>query len=116
VGGEAPVTPVLSLDSSYLNPSYKPCDNRILTYEKSTSPLFLFFILIYNFLIFPISCFIGSLLLQKPPQVPEMCFRVSKMDPGMKHPWNMDETFHIFKMPYQPFQCLFSRCIRSFGH
>jgi hypothetical protein len=28
VGGEAPVTPVLSLDSSYLNPSYKPCDNR----------------------------------------------------------------------------------------
>jgi hypothetical protein len=28
VGGEAPVTPVLSLDSSYLNPSYKPCDNK----------------------------------------------------------------------------------------
>jgi len=28
VGGEAPVTPVLSLDSSCLNPSYKPCDNR----------------------------------------------------------------------------------------
>jgi hypothetical protein len=27
VGGEAPVTPVLSLDSSYLKPSYKPCDN-----------------------------------------------------------------------------------------
>jgi hypothetical protein len=32
VGGEAPVTPVLSLDSSHLNPSYKPCDNR---YNKS---------------------------------------------------------------------------------
>jgi hypothetical protein len=28
VGGEAAVTPVLSLDSSYLNLSYKPCDNR----------------------------------------------------------------------------------------
>jgi hypothetical protein len=27
VGGEAPVTPVSSLDSSCLNPSYKPCDN-----------------------------------------------------------------------------------------
>jgi hypothetical protein len=27
VGGEAPVTPVLSIDSSYLNLSYKPCDN-----------------------------------------------------------------------------------------
>jgi hypothetical protein len=28
VGGEAPVTPVSSLDSSSLNLSYKPCDNR----------------------------------------------------------------------------------------
>jgi hypothetical protein len=27
VGGVAPVTPVLSFDSSYLNLSYKPCDN-----------------------------------------------------------------------------------------
>jgi hypothetical protein len=27
VGGDAPVTPVLSIDSSYLNLSYKPCDN-----------------------------------------------------------------------------------------
>jgi hypothetical protein len=31
VGGEAPVTPVLSLDSSSLNLSYKPCDNRSFT-------------------------------------------------------------------------------------
>jgi hypothetical protein len=31
MGGEAHVTPVLSLDSSYLNPSYKPCDNRTHT-------------------------------------------------------------------------------------
>jgi hypothetical protein len=30
VGGEAPVTPILSLDSSYLNPSYKPCDKKTL--------------------------------------------------------------------------------------
>jgi hypothetical protein len=29
VGGEAPVTPVLSLDSSYLDLSYKPCDNSL---------------------------------------------------------------------------------------
>jgi hypothetical protein len=29
VGGEAPVTPVSSLDSSSLNLSYKPCDNRV---------------------------------------------------------------------------------------
>jgi hypothetical protein len=28
VGGEAPVTPVSSLDSSSLNLSYKPCDNK----------------------------------------------------------------------------------------
>jgi hypothetical protein len=28
VGGEAPVTPVLSIDSSYLNLFYKPCDNK----------------------------------------------------------------------------------------
>jgi hypothetical protein len=28
VGGEAPVTPVLSLDSSCLNLSYKPCNNN----------------------------------------------------------------------------------------
>jgi hypothetical protein len=28
VGGEAPVTPVSSLDSSSLDLSYKPCDNR----------------------------------------------------------------------------------------
>jgi len=28
VGGEAPVTPVLSLDSSSLDLSYKPCDNK----------------------------------------------------------------------------------------
>jgi hypothetical protein len=31
VGGEAPVTPVSSLDSSSLNLSYKPCDNRRFT-------------------------------------------------------------------------------------
>jgi hypothetical protein len=30
VGGEAPVTPVSTLDSSYFNLSYKPCDNTHL--------------------------------------------------------------------------------------
>jgi hypothetical protein len=30
VGGEAPVTPVSSPDSSSLDLSYKPCDNRVL--------------------------------------------------------------------------------------
>jgi hypothetical protein len=29
VGGEAPVTPVSTLDSSYFNLSYKPCDNKL---------------------------------------------------------------------------------------
>jgi hypothetical protein len=40
VGGEAPVTPVLSLDSSYLNPSYKPCDNS--PYEENIVDDFVF--------------------------------------------------------------------------
>jgi hypothetical protein len=34
VGGEAPVTPVSTLDSSSFNLSYKPCDNRIIIADK----------------------------------------------------------------------------------
>jgi hypothetical protein len=41
VGGEAPVTPVLSLDSSYLNPSYKPCDNILAPLPGNTESTFL---------------------------------------------------------------------------
>jgi hypothetical protein len=41
VGGEAPVTPVLSLDSSYLNLSYKPCDNILAPLPGNTESTFL---------------------------------------------------------------------------
>jgi hypothetical protein len=37
VGGEAPVTPVSSLDSSSLDLSYKPCDNRSYIKKGSCS-------------------------------------------------------------------------------
>ena len=33
MGGEAPVTPISSLDSSYLNLSYKPCNNKRLIHS-----------------------------------------------------------------------------------
>ena len=38
MGGEAPVTSVSSLDSSSLNLSYKPCDNRDDGRRWATSP------------------------------------------------------------------------------
>jgi hypothetical protein len=41
VGGEAPVTLVLSLDSSHLNPSYKPCDNILAPLSGNTESIFL---------------------------------------------------------------------------
>jgi hypothetical protein len=43
VGGEAPVTPVLSIDSSYLNLSYKPCDNRCLCRRRAVPVMDAFF-------------------------------------------------------------------------
>jgi hypothetical protein len=41
VGGEAPVTPVSSLDSSSLNLSYKPCDNILAPLPGNTESIFL---------------------------------------------------------------------------
>jgi hypothetical protein len=41
VGGEAPVTPVSSLDSSYFNLSYKPCDNILAPLPGNTESTFL---------------------------------------------------------------------------
>ena len=41
MGGEAPVTLVLSLDSSYLNPSYKLCDNILAPLPGNTESIFL---------------------------------------------------------------------------
>jgi hypothetical protein len=41
VGGEAPVTPVSSLDSSSLNLSYKPCDNILAPLPGNTESTFL---------------------------------------------------------------------------
>jgi hypothetical protein len=39
--GEAPVTPVYALDSSYLNLSYKPCDNILAPLPGNTESTFL---------------------------------------------------------------------------
>jgi hypothetical protein len=41
VGGEAPVTPVSTLDSSYFNLSYKPCDNILAPLPGNTESTFL---------------------------------------------------------------------------
>jgi hypothetical protein len=41
VGGEAPVTPVSSLDSSSLDLSYKPCDNILAPLPGNTESTFL---------------------------------------------------------------------------
>jgi hypothetical protein len=52
MGGEAPVTPVLSLDSSCLNPSYKPCDNMMDAILSKPFIAFILSFLYYFFFLF----------------------------------------------------------------